>query len=97
MLDETKIQAEVKKLRDQEEAKRVKENQRQQQLETARKQEEKQLASLKKKRAAEEKEVQQIAKKRKLDEAANAKRIALAKQQEKKDIRAGRPYCCKKG
>lgn len=84
-MDETKVQAEVDKLRKNEELRKQQEQDRQQQLERKRQQEEQRLADAKTQREEEEKQAQERATKRQQTEAEEAKRLELLKKQKQEE------------
>ncbi len=81
VLDESKVKAEVDRLKKQEQDERRSEQLRQRRVEEARKQETQRLAELKRQNKAEEQRAREAAEKRKLEQAEDVKQIALLKKQ----------------
>ena len=85
VLDESKVKAEVDRLKKQEQDKRRSEQLRQQRAEQARKQETQRLAELKRQYKAEEQRAREEAEKRKLEQAEEVEKIALLKKQKQEE------------
>lgn len=84
-MDETKIQAEVDKLRKSEELRKQQEQERQEKLEHQRQQEEQRLADAKKQHEEAEKQAQERAEQRRQTEAEETKRLELLRKQKQKE------------
>lgn len=85
VLDESKVRAEINRLKNQEQDKRRSEQLRQQRAKQARKQESQRLAELKRQHKAEEQRAREEAEKRKVQQAEEIEQIALLKKQQEEE------------